>query len=99
MSKQRMNKQELPKPPLQGNIRGITVMEDHYYVQRLTEQIFLVRERTSADGMPGPDDRIVHSFGTSHDAYMYANNANNTHSKLDEQSSHGQHSLPSKEGR
>jgi hypothetical protein len=88
VSKQRMNKQELPKPSLQGNVRGITVMEDHYYVQRLTEQIFLVRERISAEGAPGPDDRIVRSFGISHDAYMYANNANTRQRELDEQYGH-----------
>jgi hypothetical protein len=83
-----MSKQELPKHPLQDNIRGITVMEDHYYVQRLTEQIFLVRERMSAEGAPGPDDRIVHSFGISHDAYTYANNANTRQRELDEQYGH-----------
>ena len=29
-------------------------MEDRYYVQRLTEQIYLVRERLSVDEGPGP---------------------------------------------
>jgi hypothetical protein len=76
MSKQHMSKQELPKPLLQGNVGGTTLMEDHYYVQRLTEQIFLVRERMSADGMPGPDDRIVRSFSIRHDAYLYLNSLN-----------------------
>ncbi len=37
------------------------MMEDRYYVQRLTEQVFLVRERMSIDGRPGPDDRLVRS--------------------------------------
>jgi hypothetical protein len=59
-------------------------MKDRYYVQRLTEQIFLVRERTSADGEPGPDDRIVRSFDIRHDAYMYADSVNNKQKKLDE---------------
>jgi hypothetical protein len=59
-------------------------MKDRYYVQRLTEQIFLVRERTSADGEPGPDDRIVRSFDIRHDAYMYADSENNKQKKLDE---------------
>jgi hypothetical protein len=59
-------------------------MKDRYYVQRLTEQIFLIRERTSADGKPGPDDRIVRSFSIRHDAYMYADSVNNKQKELDE---------------
>ena len=59
-------------------------MKDRYYVQRLTEQIFLIRERLSADGEPGPDDRIVRSFDVRHDAYMYADSVNNKQKKLDE---------------
>ena len=47
------------------------MIEDRYYVQRLTEQVFLIRERKSADGESGPDDRIVRSFVFRHDAYMY----------------------------
>ena len=61
------------------------MMEDRYYVQRLTEQIFLVRERISADREPGPDDRIVRSFDIRNDAYMYADSMNDTQKKLDEQ--------------
>ena len=61
------------------------MMEDRYYVQRLTEQIFLVRERISADREPGPDDRIVRSFDIRHDAYMYADGMNDAQRKLDEQ--------------
>ena len=52
-------------------------MKDRYYVQRLTEQIFLIRESMSADGEPGPDDRIVRSFSVRHDAYIYADSLNN----------------------
>jgi hypothetical protein len=59
-------------------------MKDRYYVQRLTEQIFLIRECTSADGQPGPDDRIVRSFSIRHDAYMYADSMNNKQKELDE---------------
>ena len=59
-------------------------MKDRYYVQRLTEQIFLVRERTSADGEPGPDDHIVRSFDVRHDAYMYADSVNKKQKELDE---------------
>lgn len=60
-------------------------MEDRYYVQRLTEQVFVIRERMSADGEPGPDDRIVRSFDVRHDAYMYVDSMNDKQKKLDEQ--------------
>ncbi len=45
-----------------GNVGGIKMIQDCYYVQGLTDQIFLVRERMSANGEQGPDDRIVKSF-------------------------------------
>ena len=67
---------------------GITMMEDRYYVQRLTEQVFLIRERKSAEEKPGPDDRIVRSFVLRHDAYMYAGNVNDQQKKLDEHHGH-----------
>jgi len=64
------------------------MMGDRYYVQRLTEQVFLVREYTSADGEPGPDDRIVRSFSMHHDAYMYADGLNNKQRELDKNYGH-----------
>ena len=82
-----MSKQESPNPLL-GNIGGITMIEDRYYVQRLTEQVFLIRERLSADGGPGPDDRLVRSFGNRDDAYTYAVNINDRQRKLDEDYGH-----------
>ncbi len=63
-------------------------MEERYYVQRLTEQVFLVRERSSAVGAPGPDDRIVRSFDVRHDAYAYADSMNEKQKELDEQDGH-----------
>jgi hypothetical protein len=80
-----MSKQKLAGPSSPGKAGGITMMEDRYYVQRLTEQIFLVRERASADGGPGPDDRIVRSFNFRHDAYTFVGNVNDAQRKLDEQ--------------
>ena len=62
--------------------------KDHYYVQRLTEQVFLIRDRLSANGAPGPDDRIVRSFDIRHDAYVYADSVNERQRKLDEDDSH-----------
>ena len=59
-------------------------MKDRYYVQRLTEEIFLIRERMTTDGEPGPDDRIVRSFSVRHDAYIYADSLNNKQKEFDE---------------
>jgi hypothetical protein len=73
-----MSKQELPE-----SVGGTTIMADRYYVQRLTEQVFLIRERISADGEPGPNDPIVRSFDIRHDADMYANTVNDKQRKLD----------------
>jgi hypothetical protein len=69
-------------------VGGITMMEGRYYVQRLTEQVFLIRERTSADGEPGPDDRIVRSFDVRQDAYMFVDTVNEKQKKLDEHYGH-----------
>ena len=65
------------------------MMEDRYYVQHLTERIFLVRERMSPDGGPGPDDRIVRSFDVRHDAYIFADNLNEKQKQLDDQMATG----------
>jgi hypothetical protein len=62
--------------------------EDRYYVQRLTEQVFVIRERLCVDGKPRPDDRIVRSFDVSHDAHMYADKVNERQRKLDEDYGH-----------
>ncbi|WP_149400871.1 hypothetical protein [Dictyobacter arantiisoli] len=51
-------------------------MRNRYYVQPLTEQIFLIRERQSASGGPGPNDRLVRSFSVRHDAYMFVGKMN-----------------------
>jgi hypothetical protein len=65
-------------------VRDITMNGNRYYVQRLTEQVFLIRERTSADGEPDPDDRTVRSFAVLHDAYRYVETMNEKQKKLDE---------------
>jgi len=65
-------------------VRDITMNGNRYYVQRLTEQVFLIRERTSSDGEPDPDDRIVRSFAVLHDAYRYVETMNEKQKKLDE---------------
>jgi len=69
-------------------VGDITMMEDRYYVQRLTEQVFLIRERKSIEEEQGSDDRIVRSFVFRHDAYMYADTVNKKQKKLDEHHGH-----------
>jgi hypothetical protein len=63
------------------------MQKDRYYVQRLTEEVFLIRERLSALAAPGPNDHIVRSFNIRHDAQVYADSVNEEQRKLDEDSS------------
>lgn len=66
-------------------MKGMIHMNNRYYVQRLTEQIFLVREHLSANGTLRADDRIVRSFQILHDASLYAsslNHAQSTHQNV-----------------
>ena len=69
-------------------VRGNGMIGGRYYVQRLTEQVFLIRERKTADGESGPDDRIVRSFVFRHDAYMYVDTMNEKQKNLDEDHGH-----------
>lgn len=78
-----MNKQKTSQRPLAGNYERSTVTEESYYVQRLTEQVFVIREHVSGDGEPRPADRIVKSFDMSHDAYVYVDMLNEKQRKLD----------------
>jgi len=54
----------------------------------LLRRFFLIRERTSTEGKPGPDDRLVRAFDVRHDAYMYADSLNEKQRKLDEHDDH-----------
>lgn len=63
--------------------------QDRYYVQHLTERVFLVRERLSPDGEAGADDRIVRSFDVRHDAYMFADSMNEKQKQFDDQTATG----------
>ena len=70
------------------------MIADRYYVQRLTEQVFVIRERLSTDGETGSNDRIVRSFDIRQDAYMYADSVNERQRKLDEDHGHwAQHAI------
>lgn len=73
MSKQEPSQPLLPDPE---NVEGVSI-KSRYYVQPLTEQIFLVRECLSVDGIPGSDDHIVRSFNVFQDAQRYASSLNN----------------------
>jgi hypothetical protein len=64
------------------------MIKERYYVQCLSEQIFLIRERMSIDKGPGPNDRLVRSFNVRHDAFMYANEINDKQRELDENYGH-----------
>jgi hypothetical protein len=59
------------------------MMGNRSYVQRLTEQVFVVRERLSVDGEPGPDDHVVRSFVFHEEAYRYADQVNEKQRELD----------------
>jgi hypothetical protein len=59
-------------------------MEDRYYVQRLTDSVFVIRKCLSSDGKAGPNDHIVRSFEGRHDAFRYADTLNERQGKLDE---------------
>jgi len=63
--------------------------KQRYYLQRLTEQVFLVRERLSVNGEAGPDDRIVRSFAFREDALKCAAGLNEKQNEPDEHDGHG----------
>jgi sensor domain CHASE-containing protein len=62
---------------------------NRYYVQRLTEQIFLVRERLVAGRASGPADRIVRSFAFRDDACKYIDSLNEKQRGPDEHDGYG----------
>lgn len=92
-----MHKQEPLKVSMREPVAASTMKEDRYYIQRLSEQIFVIRERLSADEGPAADDRIVRSFTIGHDASQYADNINAKQRKLDEQYGHWMQNAAEKE--
>lgn len=71
-----------------SNSTNSLLAEDRYYVQFLTPQVSLVRERVSTDQGSGLGDRLVRSFELRQDAYMYASTLNDAQRKLDERYGH-----------
>jgi sensor domain CHASE-containing protein len=63
--------------------------QQRYYLQRLTEQVFLVRERLSVNGESGPNDRIVHSFAFRDDALKCVADLNERQRERDAHDDHG----------
>lgn len=49
-------------------------MKNRYYVQPLTEEMFIIRERVSMSRQkgPGPNDHVIRTFTVRHDAYRFA---------------------------
>ena len=67
---------------------------DRYYVQYLTEWVFLVRECASPEGEAGPDDPIIRSFDVRQDANLFVESMNEKQRELDEHYGHWtQHAL------
>ena len=64
------------------------MIKDRYYVQHLARDVFLIRQRLSQDGDPGPDDRVIRAFSILHDAEMYVRTVNATQRELDERFGH-----------
>ena len=81
-----MNKQKIV--PMAGNSRKGTTTQDRYYVQSITEQIFVIREHASNSEGTG-QDHIVKSFDTRHDAYAHADVLNEQQRKLDTEKQEG----------
>ncbi len=78
-----MNKQKINHQPQVRNSGRSIVTEEHYYIQKVTEQVFVIRERVSEHEEPKHNTRIVKSFDTSHDAYVYLDMLNEKQRKLD----------------
>jgi hypothetical protein len=64
--------------------------KNRYYVQHLTEQIFLVRACRRPDAVRGSDDPIVRSFLVGHDAFQYAERLNECQREPHKLSDHGE---------
>jgi hypothetical protein len=71
-----MSNQEISRSSLPERSEGSIAQKGRYYVQTLTDRIFLVRECQSPDGKPGADDMLVRSFEVREDASSYANSLN-----------------------
>ena len=84
-----MNKQKVTTHSTSENSRKDTTTQDRYYVQSITEQIFVIREREAVEGEAGSKDRIVKSFDTRHDAYAHLDRLNAQQRKLDTEKREG----------
>ena len=78
-----MNKQKITRQPLMGTNGRNTVTAERYYVQKITEQIFVIRDRVPVDEESEQNARIIKSFDMGHDAYVYVDILNEKQRKLD----------------
>ncbi len=78
-----MNKQKVTHQPSSGPNGRNTVTEERYYVQKITEQIFVIRDRAPVDEEAEHNARIIKSFDMGHDAYVYVDMLNEKQRKLD----------------
>ena len=69
--------------PVMGNNGRNKMTEERYYVQKITEQIFVVRERVPEHEALEHGTHIIKSFDMSHDAYVYVDMLNAKQRKLD----------------
>ncbi len=51
-------------------------MEERYYVQKITDQIYVIRDRAPEARESEPTARIIKSFDMAHDAYVYVDMLN-----------------------
>lgn len=68
-----MSNEEISQSSLPKSGEGNRAKKGRYYVQVLTDRIFLVRECQATDGKPGVNDILIRSFEVREDAYNYAN--------------------------
>ena len=78
-----MNKQRIPHQPHTDSSGKNIVTEERYYVQKITDQIFVIRDRSPEDEEPEQRTRIIKSFDVGHDAYIYVDILNEKQRKLD----------------
>ncbi len=78
-----MNKQKTTHQSHTNSSGRNSVTEERYYVQKITEQIFVIRDRFPEHEEPEHHTRIIKSFNVGHDAYAYVEKLNEKLGKLD----------------
>lgn len=71
-----MSNHEIPGSSFPKGSEENRAQKGRYYVQALTDRIFLVREYQSTERKPVANDILIRSFEVREDAYSYANSLN-----------------------